>query len=123
MELQNTIAAWEGDQVTLYDSTQGIFNVRSSIARAFGIPPTNVRVVSYFTGGGFGSKGGPWSHQTLAAMASKVAGRPVKLVLRRRQMFGPVGGRARTVQRITLGASRDGTLTAIRHLSTSNRSE
>ena len=122
MELQNTIAAWEGDQVTLYDSTQGIFNVRSSIARAFGIPPTNVRVVSHFTGGGFGSKGGPWSHQPLAAMAAKQVGRPVKLVLTRRQMFGPVGGRPRTVQRVTLGAAKDGTLTAIRHHSTSSTS-
>ena len=122
MEVHNTTAAWDGDRLTLYDSTQGIFSVRNAVARHFGMAPDHVRVVSYFTGGGFGSKGGPWSHQTLAAMASKVAGRPVKLVLTRRQMFGPVGGRARTVQRITLGASLDGTFTAIRHLSTSNAS-
>jgi xanthine dehydrogenase YagR molybdenum-binding subunit len=78
--------------------------------------------VSYFTGGGFGSKGGAWSHQILAAMAARQLKRPVKLALTRRQMFGPVGGRPMTVQRITLGATRDGTLAAIRHASTSNTS-
>jgi xanthine dehydrogenase YagR molybdenum-binding subunit len=115
MEPHNTTAVWDGDKVTLYDSTQGIFNVRSGVARAFGIPPENVRVVSYFTGGGFGSKGGPWSHVFLAAMAAKHVSRPVKLVLTRRQMFGPSGGRAHTTQHVALGAKKDGTLTAVRH--------
>ena len=122
MEVQNSIAVWDGDHLTVYDSTQGIFSVRNTLAKLFAIAPENVRVVSYFTGGGFGSKGGPWSHQALAAMASKQIGRPVKLQLTRRQMFGPVGGRPRTVQRVELGAMRDGTLTATRHASTSNTS-
>jgi len=122
MEVHNTVAAWEGDKLTLYDSTQGIFSVRNTVAKAFGLPPNDVRLVSYFTGGGFGSKGGAWSHQILAAMAARQVKRPVKLALTRRQMFGPVGGRPMTVQRIALGATRDGTLTAIRHASTSNTS-
>ena len=122
MEPHNTQAAWDGDKLTLYDSTQGIFNIRNSVARAFGIPPENVRVVSYFTGGGFGSKGGPWSHVYLAAMAAKHVSRPVKLVLTRRQMFGPSGGRAHTSQQITLGAKRDGSLTVVRHLTTATTS-
>jgi xanthine dehydrogenase YagR molybdenum-binding subunit len=122
MEVHNTIAAWDGDKLMVYDSTQGIFSVRNTLAQTFGIPRENVRVVSYFTGGGFGSKGGAWSHQMLAAMAAKRAGRPVKLVLTRRQMFGPVGGRPMTIQRVTLGASKDGRLTAVRHTSTSNTS-
>lgn len=122
MEVHNTVAAWEGGNLTLYNSTQGIFSVRNTVARAFGLQPDNVRVVSYFTGGGFGSKGGPWSHEILAAMGARAAGRPVKLSLTRRQMFGPVGGRAHTEQRVALGATRDGTLTAIRHDSTSNTS-
>ena len=122
MEVHNTVAAWEGDRLTIYDSTQGIFSVRNSLARAFGLQPDAVRVVAYFTGGGFGSKGGPWSHQFLAAMAAREVKRPVKLALTRRQMFGPVGGRPLTRQRITLGAARDGTLTAIRHASLSNTS-
>jgi xanthine dehydrogenase YagR molybdenum-binding subunit len=122
MEMHNTVAIWEGDHLTLYTSTQGIFSVRNTVARAFGLQPDAVRVVSYFTGGGFGSKGGAWSHEILAAMGARVVGRPVKLMLTRRQQFGPVGGRPRTIQRISLGATRDGTLTAIRHTSTSNTS-
>jgi len=122
MEVHSTLATWEGDRLTLYESTQGIFNVRNSVAGAFGISRDNVRVVAYFTGGGFGSKGGTWSHEILAAMAARVVQRPVKLVLTRRQMFGPVGGRPQTIQRVTLGATREGLLTAVRHASTSNTS-
>lgn len=124
MEPHATIAVWEGedDALTLYDSTQGIFNVRGAVARMFGMPPERVRVISRYTGGGFGSKGGAWSSVFLAAMAARHVGRPVKLVVTRQQMFGPVGGRPRTVQRITLGARRDGALTAIRHLVTANTS-
>lgn len=122
MEVHSCIASWDGDQLTLHESTQGISSVRGTLARTFGLPPQNVRVVSYFTGGGFGSKGGAWSHEALAAMAAQVVNRPVKLVLTRRQMFGPVGGRPHTIQQVTLGARRDGTLTAVRHASTSNTS-
>ncbi len=122
METHSTIASWEGDRVTVYDSTQGIFSVRNTIAKTFGLPNDNVRVVSYFTGGGFGSKGGAWSHEMLATMASKVVGKPVKLVLTRRQMFGPVGGRPRTIQHIQIGAASDGAMTAMRHTSLSNTS-
>ena len=122
MEVHSTIASWEGDALTLYESTQGIFSVRNTVAKHFGIPQDKVRVIAYFTGGGFGSKGGAWSHETLAAMAAKRVNRPVKLVLTRRQMFGPVGGRPHTIQQVTLGAMRDGTLTAMRHASTSNTS-
>ncbi|HXT15361.1 MAG TPA: xanthine dehydrogenase family protein molybdopterin-binding subunit [Gemmatimonadaceae bacterium] len=122
MEVHNVIAAWNGDTLTLYESTQGITSVRNSVAKTFGITPENVRVIAYFTGGGFGSKGGSWSHEPLAAMAAREVQRPVKLVLTRRQMFGPVGGRPRTVQHVSLGASRDGTLIATRHTSTSNTS-
>lgn len=122
MEVHNTLASWDGDRLSVYDSTQGIFSVRSTLARTFGIPPENVRVVAHFTGGGFGSKGGAWSHEMLAAMAAREVKRPVKLALTRRQMFGPVGGRPRTVQRVQIGASRDGQLVALRHTSTSNTS-
>ena len=122
MEVHSTIAQWNGDSLLLYESTQGIFSVRNTVARHFGIAPEKVRVVAYFTGGGFGSKGGPWSHETLAAMAAREVGRPVKLVLTRRQMFGPVGGRPRTEQRVTLGAAKDGTLALVRHHSKSNTS-
>jgi xanthine dehydrogenase YagR molybdenum-binding subunit len=122
MEVHNTVAVWEGDHLTLYSSTQGIFSVRNTVARAFGLQPANVRLVSYFTGGGFGSKGGAWSHEILAAMGARAARRPVKLSLTRRQQFGPVGGRAHTTQRVALGATRDGALTAIEHDTTASTS-
>jgi len=122
MEVHSTIAQWNGDSLVLYESTQGITSVRNTVARHFGLTPDKVRVVAYFTGGGFGSKGGPWSHESLSALAAREVGRPVKLVLTRRQMFGPVGGRPRTEQRVTLGASKEGVLTAIRHHSKSTTS-
>ena len=115
MEPHATLASWEGDQLTLHDSTQAVFGDRATVAKVFGIKPENVRVICPFTGGGFGCKGQTWSHVLLAAMAAKVAKRPVRLVLQRPQMFGPVGGRAQTRQHIRLGAKRDGTLTAMLH--------
>jgi xanthine dehydrogenase YagR molybdenum-binding subunit len=123
MELHATIAQWEGDKLTMYESSQGIFGARKVVAKTFGVPPENVRVVCHFVGGGFGCKGSVWSHAMLAVMAAREIGRPVKIEVTRRQMFGPVGGRPRTVQHITLGAKKDGTLTAIRHVSTSATSE
>ncbi|HEX5324268.1 MAG TPA: xanthine dehydrogenase family protein molybdopterin-binding subunit, partial [Capsulimonadaceae bacterium] len=117
-----TIAAWDGDKLTIYDSTQGVFGARGRVAQAFEIDPANVRVVSYFIGGGFGCKGTTWSHAVLTAMAAKLAGKPVKLTLSRDQMFGPVGFRPKTIQQVTLGAASDGTLTAVRHDTTSQTS-
>ncbi|MFL5613373.1 MAG: xanthine dehydrogenase family protein molybdopterin-binding subunit [Gemmatimonadaceae bacterium] len=122
MEMHATTAAWDGDSVTLWDSTQNVYGVRGVIAKSLSISPENVRVISHFIGGAFGSKGSAWSHVVLAAMAAREVGRPVKLVVTRRQMFGPVGGRPHTVQQVTLGAKRDGTLTALRHDSTSSTS-
>jgi xanthine dehydrogenase YagR molybdenum-binding subunit len=115
MEPHATIAAWEGERLTLYDSTQYISGVRETVAKTLGIAPERVRVVSPFVGGGFGCKGSTWSHVVLAAMAAQQAKRPVKLALARPQMFGPVGGRPQTEQRVALGAQRDGKLLAIRH--------
>jgi xanthine dehydrogenase YagR molybdenum-binding subunit len=115
MEPHATIAVWEGDHLTVYDATQGIFGVQSTLARIFHIPNENVRCVSYFVGGGFGCKGSVWSHVPIAAMAAKQVGRPVKLVLEREQMYGMVGYRPVTEQTITLSAAPDGTLTSTTH--------
>lgn len=119
MEPHATTAVWDGDHLTLHDSTQGIFGARKRVAAAFGLPVANVRVVCHFTGGGFGCKGSTWSHVILTAMAARMADRPVRLALARPQMFGPVGFRPQTVQHLTLGATQDGKLTAIRHHSIS----
>jgi xanthine dehydrogenase YagR molybdenum-binding subunit len=115
MEPHATIAVWEGEHLTLYDSTQYMSGVQNTVAKTFGIAPEKVRAICPFTGGGFGSKGSTWSHVVLAAMAAKMLGRPVKLQLERPQMFGPVGGRPNTEQRLVLGAQGDGRLTAMRH--------
>ena len=122
MEMHATIAAWDDERVTLWDSTQNVYGVRGVVAKALGIPVDHVRVVSHFIGGAFGGKGSAWSHVLLAAMAARQIGRPVKLVLTRRQMFGPVGGRPHTIQHTAIGALRDGTLTAIRHNTTASTS-
>jgi xanthine dehydrogenase YagR molybdenum-binding subunit len=118
MEPHATIASWDGDKLNVYDATQGISGVQGSLARAFSIPQTNVHVQCPFVGGGFGTKGNVWSHTILAAMAAKVSQRPVKLVLGREQMFGPVGSRPNTSQRIKLAASSDGKLLLQQHDST-----
>ena len=115
MEPHATIASWDGDQLLLYDATQYVSGVRATVAKTLGIPHDKVRVADPFVGGGFGCKGSTWSHVVLAAMASRKLERPVKLVLARPQMFGPVGGRPQTEQHVVIGAKRDGTLTAIRH--------
>ncbi|PXW17649.1 xanthine dehydrogenase family protein molybdopterin-binding subunit [Paraburkholderia caballeronis] len=122
MEPHATMARWDGPQLTLYDSTQGVSGTRTAVAAIFGMPADNVRVISPFIGGGFGSKGSAWSHVALCAMAAKQTGRPVRLALERPQMFGPVGGRPRTEQHLTLAAREDGTLTGIVHDTTSNTS-
>jgi xanthine dehydrogenase YagR molybdenum-binding subunit len=123
LEPHATVAAWEGDRLTVYDSSQWVFSVRNKIATAFQIPKENVRVVTKFVGGAFGSKGAAWSHVLIAALAAKQVGRPVKLALSREQMFGSVGGRPRTHMRMAAAAARDGRLLALAHHSTSSTSE
>jgi len=116
MEPHALTVVWQGDDhVTVYDTSQGIFGVRKKLAALFGIPPDNVRVISRFVGGGFGCKGTPWSHLGLAAMAARVAKRPVKLVVTRQQMFSLVGHRPQTIQHLVLAADRQGKLLAMQH--------
>jgi xanthine dehydrogenase YagR molybdenum-binding subunit len=115
MEPSATVAVWEGGKLTVSDATQAVVGSRDVLAQAFGIPKENVRVLCPFTGGGFGCKGFQWPHTILAAMAAKVTGRPVQLNLTRQQMFTSTGHRPPTRQTMTLAASRDGKLTAMRH--------
>ena len=115
MEPHATVALWEGGRLTLWDSTQGVQGVRRTIAGVFGLDPGDVRVICPHVGGGFGSKGLPRPHVVLAALAAKAVGRPVKLAVTRQQMFAVTGYRTPTIQRVRLGADRDGRLTAIVH--------
>ena len=104
MEPHATLAQWDGERLTLHDATQYVSGVRETVAKAMGLDPANIRVIDPFVGGGFGCKGSTWSHVVLAAMAAEKARRPVKIALTRPQMFGPVGGRPQTEQKIALGA-------------------
>jgi len=110
-----TIAHWDGDLLTVHDSTQGPAFARAALAVAFGLPETAVRVLAPFVGGAFGAGLRTWPHVILAALAARVVGRPVKLVLSRAQMFTSVGYRPPTVQHVKLGARRTGELVAIDH--------
>jgi xanthine dehydrogenase YagR molybdenum-binding subunit len=115
LELHATTAIWEGSTLTLYESSQGVVNVRSVLAQMFGLPKENVRVISKFIGSGFGSKLWPWTQCPLAAAAARQLGKPVKLVLSRKMMFQSVGHRPRTQQRVRLGATPDGKLVSLQH--------
>jgi xanthine dehydrogenase YagR molybdenum-binding subunit len=115
MEPHATLAVWDGDGVTLYESTQGAPSARDAIAKVLGLQPERVHVISPHVGGGFGSKGTPRPNSVLAALAAKVTGRPVKLAVTRQQMFALTGYRTPTIQRLRLGAAPDGRLAAIGH--------
>ncbi len=113
MEPHATIAWWEGEKLNVYNATQAISGDKQTLAKQFNIPLDDVHVQCPYTGGGFGSKGSMWSHVTLCAMAAKVTGKPVKLVLGREQMFGPVGARPSTVNKYRIGATAEGKLFAM----------
>ena len=115
MEPHATIARWEGDRLTVWHATQGISGAQATLAAMFGLPPAQVRVIDPYLGGGFGCKGNCWPPATLAAMAARMVGRPVKLELTRAQMFTSNGFRPATIQTVKLGAEPDGRITALRH--------
>ncbi len=106
MEPHAIVAAWDGDRLTIDTPNQAIAMAQSAFAAFFGIPAENVTIRSPFLGGGFGSKAILAGPQILAVLAARMLGRPVKLVLRRDQMFGPVGHRGATRQRLRLGDGR-----------------
>jgi len=115
MEPHAIVAAWEGDTLSIDTPSQGMAMAKARLAGLFGIPPDKIHIRSPFLGGGFGCKGLMLGPQVLGAIAARVVGRPVKLVLRRDQMFGPVGHRAATRQTLRLGADGDGALVALDH--------
>ena len=115
IELQGTTAMWDGNYLTIYEESQAIFNMRSVLAQMFGLPKENVRVITKFVGSGFGSKLWPWTHCSLAVAAARQLGKPVKLVLSRKMTFQSAGHRARTQQRVRLGATPEGKLVSLEH--------
>lgn len=114
IELHASVAVWQGDWLTMYETSQGVVNHRAVMAQTLGIPVENVRIVTRFLGSGFGGKLFPWPHCAMNAVAARKLGRPVKLSVTRRMMFSSVGYRPRTEQRLRIGASKDGKLLALK---------
>ncbi|TMR16556.1 xanthine dehydrogenase family protein molybdopterin-binding subunit [Nonomuraea turkmeniaca] len=119
LEPHATIAVWDGDRLTVHEGTQNFGWLRKHLAKRFGVPERNIRVVSPFVGGGFGGKGMVWAGTLLAVLAARATGRPVRLALTRAGVNHTVGGRTASTQRVALGADADGRLTALIHTSVS----
>ena len=113
IEPHGAVAEWETDRVTIWESTQGIFRVREQVAAALEIPQSKVRVIKQYMGGGFGAKNGAGAHTYVAALFARRTGRPVRCVLSRRAEQSDAGNRPATTQRVTIGAKKNGALTAI----------
>jgi xanthine dehydrogenase YagR molybdenum-binding subunit len=115
IEAPSTVAAWEDGRLTIHESTMGVRATQLTVAHLLGLPLSHVRVLAPFVGGSFGMKAMVWPGVTLTAMAARHVGRPVKLMLTRPQMYTSNGHREEQEQRIALGATHDGRLTAIEH--------
>lgn len=115
MEMHAVVAEWQGDHLTLDMPNQAIVMSRGVYGYYFGIPPENVLIRSPYLGGGFGSKAIVNGPQVLAIMAARMMGRPVKMMLQRAQMFGPVGHRGATRQRVRIGTDAAGQMTVLDH--------
>jgi len=117
IELHACTVAWDGDTLRVHDASQLVAHTAWSLAQVFGLEEEQVRVTSPFVGGGFGGKC-LWWHQVLAAAASKLSGRPVRLMLSREGVYRVIGGRGQTEQRVAIAAQADGTFDALVHTGT-----
>jgi xanthine dehydrogenase YagR molybdenum-binding subunit len=123
MEPPSTTASWTGDQLTIHDQTQSIAGVLKTVAATLGIAANKIRITSPFVGGSFGAKRVTWPHVYLAAVAAKLVGRPVRLVLNRSQMYTTIGYRPQTIQEVTLASNKKGELQVLRHVATTTTSQ
>ncbi len=112
-ELHGCVVKWDGAQITIWESTQGVFAVQARLAEILGLPLSKVRVIGHYMGGGFGSKLQPGKYTVIAAVLAKKTGRPVRLFLTREETFLAVGNRPPATMRLKAGVKNDGTLTAL----------
>jgi xanthine dehydrogenase YagR molybdenum-binding subunit len=117
IELHAATLNWDGDELSVHDTTQGVRHEAWSLAEIFGLHEDQVHVSSPYVGGGFGGKG-LWQHQILAAAAARLARRPVRIMLSREGVYRVVGGRSATEQRVAIGARADGRFDALIHTGT-----
>ena len=118
LELHGCVANWDGDSLSIWESTQGVYAVQSKVAETLGLPLSKVRVIGHYLGGGFGSKLEPGKYTVIAALLARQSARPVKLFLTREETFLCVGNRPPANMKIKAGAKRDGTLTALEFVAT-----
>jgi len=112
-ETHGSLAKWDGDDLTVWDSTQAIQSVRDGLARSLAMPASRIKVIKHYMGGGFGSKLGVNDHTVIAARLAKETGRPVKILLTRQENSDCVGYRPTAWMTVKAGAKKDGTLTAL----------
>ena len=117
METHSLFAEWEGDSLKVYASTQGTFTVKDELATVLGIPKDKVEVVAEYVGGGFGAKFGAGDYGVFAAQLAKKAGKPVKLILDRKEEHLAAGNRPDSINTIKVGYKKDGTVTAVQYTS------
>jgi len=120
LETHGAVAVWNGDELTVWESTQSIFHVQEELTDVFHLPLNKIRVICEYMGGGFGSKQSTGKWSIIAALLAREANRPVQLMLDRLEENLGTGNRAPTVQHLKLGAKSDGTLTAIELQATVN---
>ena len=113
MELHGCVAGWDGDRLTIWESSQGVFAVQSKVSEVLGMPLSKIRVVGHYMGGGFGSKLTPGKYTVLAALLARQSARPVKLFLTREETYLCAGNRPANTMRLKAGVKKDGTLTAL----------
>jgi CO/xanthine dehydrogenase Mo-binding subunit len=113
MELHGCVAKWDGDRLTVWESTQGVYAVQARVAEMLGLPLANVRVIGHYMGGGFGSKLQAGKYTIVAALLARKTARPVKLFITREETYLCVGNRPPTNMKLKAGVKKDGTLTAL----------
>ncbi len=113
MELHGCVAKWDGDRLTIWESTQGVYAVQAGVAEVLKLPLSKVRVIGHYMGGGFGSKLRAGKYTVIAAVLAKKTARPVKLFLTREETFLDAGNRPPSTMKLKAGIRRDGTLTAL----------
>ncbi len=113
METHGCVAQWDGDRLTLWESTQGVFAVQTRVAEILGLPLSKVRIVGHYMGGGFGSKLQAGKYSIIAPILARLTARPVKLFLSRQENMLSVGNRPPSRMTLKAGVKKDGTLTAL----------
>ncbi len=117
MEPHGSVAKWDGNRLTVWDSTQGVYGVQETLARALGLPIANVRVIGHYMGGGFGAKLETGKYTVVAALLARMTAQPVKIFLPREDCFRVTGNRPANTITVKIGAKRNGELTAIDYTS------